>query len=124
MTGQIYIKDLRLHAYHGVLEQERIVGNDYVINLTVHYPIEKACLSDDVADTLNYAEALEVVQAEMNTPSNLLENAAHRICISILKRFPLAGAVDIDIAKVAPPMRGDCIAAGVRLHMTQGGEQR
>ncbi len=109
-----------MHSYHGVLEQERIVGNDYVVSLTVHYPIEKACLSDDVADTLNYAEALEVVQKEMGIPSNLLEHVAHRICCGILKRFPLAVAVDVDIAKMAPPMRGDCAAAGVRLHMVQG----
>ena len=120
MTGQIYIKDLRLHAYHGVLKQERIVGNDYVVNLTVYYPIEKACLSDSVADTMNYADALKVIQHEMGLPSNLLEHVAHRICRSILSAFPLATAVDIDIAKVAPPMRGDCAAAGVRLHMTQG----
>ena len=88
MEGQIYIKDLRLHGYHGVLPQERTVGNDYIINLTVHYPIEKACQSDDVADTMNYAEALEVVQNEFCTQSNLLEHVAHRICRSLLYRFP------------------------------------
>ena len=119
MEGQIYIKDLRLHGYHGVLPQERTVGNDYIINLTVLYPIEKACLSDDVADTMNYAEALEVVQDEFCTQSNLLEHVAHRICRSLLNRFPLATAIDIDLAKVAPPMLCDCASAGVRLHVTQ-----
>ena len=49
----VYIKDLRMHAYHGVLEQERSVGNDYVVNVSVGYPWEEAMLTDNVSDTFN-----------------------------------------------------------------------
>ena len=46
---------MRLHACHGVLKQERTVGNDYVVNVSVDYPFEPALESDDVSDTLNYS---------------------------------------------------------------------
>lgn len=115
MQGKIYIQDIRLRAFHGVLPQEREVGNDYIINLTVDYPIGTACLTDDVADTMSYADAAEVVKQEMAVNSNLLEHVAYRICRAIKARFPQATAVTADIRKVAPPMPADCTAAGVTL---------
>lgn len=106
---------MRLKAFHGVLPQERIVGNDYIVNLSVDYPVMQACESDDVADTMNYADAAEVVKEQMAVPSNLIENVAYRICKAVLKRFPLAEQVTVDIQKVAPPMNIDCDGAGVRV---------
>jgi dihydroneopterin aldolase len=54
----IYINDIRLHAIHGVLPQEQLTGNDYIVNIRIGYDIAIAFASDDVADTLNYAEVI------------------------------------------------------------------
>ena len=32
-NSRIFLRNVRFHAYHGVLEQERSVGNDYVVNI-------------------------------------------------------------------------------------------
>ena len=106
---------MRLHAYHGVLEQERIVGNDYVVNLCVDYPLEEACVSDDVCDTLNYAVAAGIIKEQMAQSSNLLENVAYRIAQSIKQTYPACGAITVDIRKLAPPMSIDSDGAGVRI---------
>lgn len=119
MHSTIFIKDIRLHAYHGVLPQEREVGNDYVVSLTVDYPIMKVCLSDDVTDTMNYADAADVIHREMSIQSNLLENVAYRICKAILDRFPEAQSATVSLTKIAPPMQADCAGAGVTLRLNQ-----
>ena len=106
---------MRLHAFHGVLEQERRVGNDYVVNVSVDYPLHEACQSDDVRDTLNYAVLADIVKEQMNVPSSLLEHVAKRIADAVMTKFPLAETVTIDIRKVAPPMSADCDGAGVRV---------
>lgn len=113
--GQVYIRNVRMHAYHGVLPQERVVGNDYVVNLEVDYPIGVACDTDNVADTMNYAVAAEVIRREMCVQSNLLEHVANRIADAIIKVFPLTERVMVDIEKIAPPMSVDCDGAGVRI---------
>lgn len=110
---------MRLHAYHGVLTQEREVGNDYVVNLTVDYPIMSACLSDNVADTMSYAAAAAIINREMETPSCLLENVAYRICIAILHQFTKAAGVTVSIQKTAPPMPADCDGAGITLQLSR-----
>ena len=117
--GTIYIRDLRVHARHGVLEQEQRVGNDYILNISVDYPMEAACLSDDVAETLNYADIAAIALREMRVASRLLEHVAHRIATAILRADPKTHSVTVDIEKVAPPMKVDCHGAGVRLTLQQ-----
>ena len=106
---------MRLHAFHGVCEQEHVVGNDYVINVTVTYPLDSACQSDDVNDTLNYAVLADIIRQEMAVSSSLLEHVAGRIAKTVMERFPLTEAITVDIMKVAPPMSVDCDGAGVRI---------
>ncbi len=119
IQGKIYIQNLRLHAFHGVLPQERVVGNDYVVNVTVDYPLDAASESDDVADTLNYAGLAAVIKEEMAVQSNLVEHVAGRIAKAVLKRFEAAEAVEIDLRKIAPPMPVDADGAGVRMKVTR-----
>lgn len=114
--SSIFISDLRLYAYHGVLPQERLVGGEYVVSLRVHYDFSRAMETDCVADTLSYADLCALVGREMDVPSQLLEHVAGRIARSILGRWPEATAIDLRITKVNPPMGADCGGAGVELH--------
>ena len=98
-----------------MLPQERTVGAYYIINVSVEVDVAHAMLSDDVADTISYADILDIVRREMAVPSHLLENVASRIGKAILKEYPTASAVTIDLMKQNPPMGADCAGAGVIL---------
>jgi hypothetical protein len=63
-SSYINLLGLRFHAYHGVLEQEQIVGNDYCLDVRMKYNISKAMLSDNIDDTLNYAKAYELIRED------------------------------------------------------------
>ena len=116
--GIVFLEDVRLYAFHGVLEQERRVGGWFVVSLRVHCNrIARACTTDDVGDTLNYAVLLDMVQCEMRQPSALLEHVAGRIAKSIFERFSEVGAVDVSVIKENPPMGGNTGGAGVELHL-------
>ena len=117
-NSTISIENLRIHAFHGVMEQERNVGADFLLSLHIHYNISKAMETDEVADTLNYAEVCEVVTQEMKTPSKLLEHVAGRICKALFLRFPQATAINLKLTKQNPPMGADCDGASVEVHVT------
>lgn len=106
---------MRLHAYHGVLEQERRTGNDYEVTLRVDYPADDCLVSDDVNDTLSYAILADIIREEMAVVSNLVEHVAGRIVRRITDSYPSASAVYIKLTKIAPPMHADCDGAGVEL---------
>ena len=116
-TSYISLRNVRFHAFHGVMPQERRVGADFLINLRVGYPLEQAMQSDEVGDTLNYAALYEVVNAEVMQPSNLLEHVAGRIADAIVKHFPQVTSIDLELTKQNPPMGADCDGAGVEIHL-------
>ena len=122
--SSISLNDVRLYAFHGVLEQERRVGGEYSVSMRVHYNIYKAMTSDDVADTLNYAQLLEIVKKEMAVPSNLLEHVAGRIGRTVFREFPQAEAIDLNVTKLNPPMGADCAGACVHVHLINDKTQR
>ena len=73
--------------------------------------------TDNVDDTLNYAELCSLVRREMAQPSSLLEHVASRIAQSVFNSFPDTLSIDLTLTKENPPMGVNCQGAGVELHL-------
>jgi dihydroneopterin aldolase len=112
----ICLKNVRFHAFHGVLPQERQVGGDFLLSLRVGYPLARAVESDEVGDTLNYATLFDLVKREVDVPSQLLEHVAGRIAKAVVAAFPAVTSIDLELTKQNPPMGADSDGAGVELH--------
>lgn len=115
MISKIELKAMRFYAYHGVGIQEQHVGNTFVVDLLLTAPLEKAILSDNLEETINYATLYELVKKEMLQPSLLLEHVAGRILFSIKRQFPQVEEVEVKVAKLNPPFGGDVYSASVIL---------
>ena len=118
MSSKIYLRNVRFHAFHGVLPQERIVGNDYLVNLVLDYDFSSAMQTDELQGTLNYAEVYQKVREEMAVPSKLLEHVAGRIAHRLFSDFPEIQKLQLSITKVNPPMDADSDGAGVEVVLT------
>ena len=110
---------MRFYAYHGVMEQERRVGGEYSVSLTVEADLADAVRTDDVADTINYGALYEVVKSEMAVPSKLLEYVAGRIGRRVMETFERITTLTIKVTKLNPPMGADSKGASVELKMTR-----
>lgn len=115
----IFVNDIQLHAYHGVMPQEQLTGNDYLVSVSAQYPIAKAITTDDVQHTLNYAMVYDIVKEEMGISSKLVEHVAGRIAQHLMKQFADISAVQVRITKLNPPMGAQCAGAGVEVEMTR-----
>ncbi|MQN11873.1 dihydroneopterin aldolase [Prevotella copri] len=118
MSSKIYLRNVRFHAFHGVLPQEGIVGNDYLVNLVLDYDFSSAMQTDELQGTLNYAEVYQKVREEMTVPSKLLEHVAGRIAHRLFSDFPEIQKLQLSITKVNPPMGADSDGAGVEVVLT------
>lgn len=108
---------MRFHAFHGVLPQERVVGNDYVVDVTINYDFSHAMETDELDDTINYASVYLLVKEEMEKPSKLLEHLVGRIGNSLMERYPSITDVSVSVTKQNPPFGADCEGAGVQVHL-------
>lgn len=113
----IILRDVRFHAFHGVMPQERKVGADFTVTIRVKTDVTRAAETDEVEDTLNYAALYDVVKREMEKPSKLLEHVAGRIARAVADEFHEVSAVDLEVTKLNPPMGADSKGATVELHL-------
>lgn len=104
--GVIELEGMEFKAYHGCLEQEKVRGNSFTVDFRGELDLSAAVLSDNLNDTLNYAEIYDIVAEEMSIPSELLENVAGRIVHGIEKRFPELISFSVRVSKKRPPVDG------------------
>ena len=116
-TSYILLRGVHFHAFIGVGEQERCVGNDYIRDLRRGYSLANAMESDDVLDTLNYAEVYDLIKNVMQHPMKLLEAAAGCIVDNLTATYKGIESIDLKLIKLNPPMGADCEGAGVELHL-------
>ena len=104
MKSYILLENIIIYANHGVLPQETVVGNEFVINLKIGIDLSKAGQTDNLEDTVSYAEIYEDVKAEMAIPSKLLEHAAYRIVKRLRSKYEKIKSLEIKLSKRNPPM--------------------
>ena len=115
MTSKIFLENVKIYAYHGVLPEEKIVGTYFIVNVELHADLWKAVGTDDLNDTINYAKINEIVHQQMNIPSELMEHVAGRILKNIKVTFPQISFVKIRITKTSPPMKGEMDGVSVEI---------
>ena len=104
--GIIELEGMEFKAYHGCLPHEKVRGNNFTVDFRVELDLSAAAESDNLDDTLNYADIYGIVSEEMSIPSELLENVAGRIVKAIAARFPQLESFSVRISKSRPPVDG------------------
>ncbi|BBE31722.1 7,8-dihydroneopterin aldolase [Tepiditoga spiralis] len=104
---KIIMKNLGFYGYHGVLKEENKLGQKFFIDVEMYLNLEKAGKTDDVNDTISYAETYKVVKKIVeNENHNLLEKIAQRICNELFKDFEKIDEIKVKIRKPEAPVHG------------------
>jgi 7,8-dihydroneopterin aldolase/epimerase/oxygenase len=101
---RITLTGLRVHGRHGVHEQERTHGQDFVIDATVWLDLGPAAATDQLSATLDYgALAQRAARIVAGEPCNLIETVAARIAIDVLTDQRVQ-AVEVTVHKPTAPL--------------------
>lgn len=101
----IRLENLQFHANHGLFPQEQTIGGVFTVSLSVKVSADPVALkSDNIANTISYADIFQVVRNEMSQHSDLLENLAYRISISLKHKFPEIISGSVSVTKLNPPI--------------------
>jgi len=105
MPDLIEIKGIKSFGYHGVFESENIAGQDFYVDVLLELDLTRASVTDDVADTVNYAEVTDLVLEEITgEPVSLIEKLASRIIDRIKSSYPQIMAVSVTVHKPQAPV--------------------
>lgn len=103
---EITLRGVRLHGYHGVFQQEKTVGNEFMVDVSVRVPVTGGMHNDSLEGTVSYADIYEVVTECMAVPCATLEYLAVRIGTSLMERWPQIVDGMVSVCKLAPPILG------------------
>ncbi|MBR3768028.1 MAG: dihydroneopterin aldolase [Clostridia bacterium] len=119
---KIIIKGLKLFAYHGVNEEEKIKGQNFELDITVWLELEKPCETDNVEDTVSYAKIIKKVREVFTAEKyDLLEKAAQVVSDAIFAEFPKVSESEILLKKPEAPIRADFNYVAVEIRRKRNG---
>ena len=104
--GLIQIENMEFYAFHGHFKEEQIVGNKFLVDLTIETDMTVPAKSDNLKDAVNYQRAYQLVKAEMEKKSYLLENIACRILDALYSEMSGIKKATIKVSKMNPPIGG------------------
>ena len=115
----IRMEGMKFYAFHGVLPQENLIGAYFYVDLKLKTDFTRAAETDELEDTVSYADLHTAVKEEMSVPAKLLEHVCQRIAKRIFHDFPAIETIDIRLNKENPPMGACAKSIGVEAHYTQ-----
>lgn len=100
----ITVSDIEVYARHGVLDQEKKVGNRFLVTVTLTYDATCAMKYDDLEHSVDYAKVIGVVRDVMSESSGLIEHVAWNIIGALSETFPAVTGGSVSVTKVHPPV--------------------
>ena len=100
----IYLQDLQFNSFHGLFVEEKILGNQFIVNATVKY-LPKTAVIIDIDDTINYQNIFDIIEKRMLIATELLETLSMNIANDVLNNFLAVQEVEICIVKKNPPIK-------------------
>ena len=113
---RIFLRGMRFMACHGVLPHEREVPQPFEVDVEMGLDLRAAGESDDLDDTVNYAEVYDVVSTVLTVARKyLIEAIAEKIADDLLRDFDSLRWVRVTVHKPTAPIDGIFSDVGVTI---------
>lgn len=116
----IFINGIHVHARHGCLPEEKSLGQRFIIHLQMDLDLSAAGHSDNLSDSVNYAQVYALVHSIATQQHfNLIEALAEAIAKKIFADFALICALTVTVEKPSAPIAGIFDQVGVTLRRSR-----
>ena len=105
--GKIILENIRIYSNHGCLDEEALIGSDYVVDLEIDADLSKSAQTDELEDTVDYVHLNKIVKEEVSIRSKLLEKVADRVLQRVGNEIPMVSYAKIKLSKMNPPIGGN-----------------
>ena len=105
-SSAIHIKDINLWAHVGVLESERINGQNFVLDISFWLNLDESSKFDQLDKSIDYSEAIKAVQKlSFEIKCLTIEYFSDQI-LNVLESLYGQVPMNIMLKKCSPPIKG------------------
>ena len=102
---KIYLKNVEIFANHGVFQEEKNLGQKFILDLELTLSLEEAGKSGDLTKSVHYGELCHGIEKEFTKVSyDLIETAAEKVAEYILINYPMVENVKVTLKKPWAPI--------------------
>ena len=113
---EIRIDGLKVFAYHGVLEEERKTGQEFIINAVMKLPLQQAGIEDELELTVSYADVCSYIASFMRDNTfRLIESCAEGISTALFKKYAKVCELELEVKKPQAPIAEDFDCVSVKI---------
>lgn len=106
MSDRIEILGIEAFGFHGVFGHERKEGQTFRVDVVLHLELNRASLSDELSDTVDYGAIGNLVEAVIiGEPFSLLEKLAGVIADRLIQQFFALEKVEVTVHKPQAPLK-------------------
>ncbi|WP_027415793.1 dihydroneopterin aldolase [Aneurinibacillus terranovensis] len=121
---RIILSKMQFYGYHGVFEEENKLGQRFYVDLEAYFDLSKPGHSDNLEDTINYADIYSTIrQIVEGERYQLVEAVAERIAAKILTKYPVIQETLVRVTKPDPPIPGHYQSVAVEIIRSRSGER-
>lgn len=116
----ITLTGMKFRGYHGCLPEERREGQIFYVDAILHVDLRAAGRTDDLSQTVNYAEVFDTIRAVVEgEPQNLIETVAERIAGAVFAAFAPVQGIEVTVHKPSAPIAGTFRDVSVHIARTR-----
>ena len=115
MKATVKVENLKIYAFHGCMEEEKVIGSEYIVNIEAVCFVGDDAFNDVISDTVDYVDLAKIAKREMLTRSKLLEAVIKRIIDSSFEEIDVLNKISVTVSKLNPPINADVEAVSVRM---------
>ncbi|WP_174734840.1 dihydroneopterin aldolase [Mesobacillus harenae] len=113
---KIHVNQMQFYGYHGVFPEETRLGQRFIVDLIVELDLKAAGESDNLDDSINYAELYQVCkEVAEGPPFKLVEAVAEKMAEEILARHAAVQICHLKVIKPDPPIPGHYQSVAVEI---------
>lgn len=117
VRDQIILRHMVFHSHVGVLDFEKLNGQDFDLDVILFCRRLEAADTDSLSQTIDYGKVYDVVRKITEQARfDLIERLAGAIAEILLQSFQLAEAVEVLVRKPAAPIEGQFAYMGIRIY--------
>ncbi|MCA1061708.1 dihydroneopterin aldolase [Rossellomorea aquimaris] len=117
---KILLNEMEFYGYHGVFQEENKLGQRFRVSVELHVDLQKSGRSDQLEDSVNYAEVYSIAKSVVEgEPKNLVEALAEEISSRILSTFDIVKSCKITLIKPDPPIPGHYQSVAVEINRSR-----
>lgn len=102
---QIRIDGLEIYCHHGMMKEENVLGQKFLVSLVLYTDTKGAGRSDDISHSIDYAEVAHFVEQRMKMRNyRLIEAVAEHLADDVLQQYPAVHGLRLEVRKPWAPI--------------------